>query len=67
MRAVMRTKDAIQEIIPWASNDYLNKLMEERKREIHEVLEMLDSLTLSEIPEEVRDVIKRPAWETLLV
>ncbi|WP_277346681.1 hypothetical protein [Thermococcus sp. Bubb.Bath] len=41
--------------------------MEERKKEMGEVLEILDSLSLSDIPEEVRDIVKRPAWESLLV
>ena len=59
--------DTIREVLPWASSDYLDQVIEERKREISEVLEVLDSLALSEIPEEVRDIIKRPRWEVFLV
>ncbi|WP_048811250.1 hypothetical protein [Thermococcus gammatolerans] len=56
----------VKEILPWATSDYLEKAMEEKKREMDEVLEILDSLSLSEVPEEIRDIVKRPRWETLL-
>lgn len=68
MNAVMKHKDTdiIREVLPWARSDYLDSVMEERKREMSEVLEIIDALSLSEIPEEVRDVIKRPRWEVFL-
>ncbi len=67
MQAMAKRDELIREVLPWASSDYLERLMEERKKEMSEVLEILDSLSLSDIPEEVRDIVKRPAWETLLV
>jgi hypothetical protein len=67
MKAVVRTEDTIREVIPWVLDDYLNKLMEERRREALEVFEMLDSLALSEVPEEVKEIVKRPSQELLLV
>ncbi|NJF24340.1 hypothetical protein E3E29_01445 [Thermococcus sp. Bubb.Bath] len=67
MQAITKRNDPIREVLPWASSDYLERLMEERKKEMGEVLEILDSLSLSDIPEEVRDIVKRPAWESLLV
>ncbi|ASJ02799.1 hypothetical protein A3L09_05790 [Thermococcus profundus] len=68
MKAVVtgKNQEPIKEVLPWARSDYLEAIMEERKREISEVLEVLDSLSLSEIPEEVRDITKRPRWEVFL-
>lgn len=68
MRAVTKrdVPDAIRKVLPWVSPNYLNQVIEERKHEMSEVLEILDSLAPSEIPEEVRDIIKRPRWELLL-
>ncbi|ASJ00760.1 hypothetical protein [Thermococcus gorgonarius] len=67
MRATAKSEDMIKSILPWASSDYLEKAISERKREIVEVLGIIDSLTLSEIPDEVKGIVKRPRWETFLV
>jgi len=68
MKAVLEPEvdKKIKEILPWASSDYLERAMRERRRELSEVLELIDALSLSEIPEEVRDIVKRPRWETFL-
>jgi len=68
MRAIVErdVNRTVREILPWATSNYLERAMEERKREMAEVLEVLDSLSLSEIPDEIRDIVKRPRWETLL-
>jgi hypothetical protein len=67
MRTMTKKEDIIHDVIPWATSNYLENVMQERKKEIKEVLEIIDSLSLSEIPEDVRGIIKRPEWERLLV
>ncbi len=67
MRAKAKTRDPVREVIPWAVGNPLERVDSMRRAEIRDVLEMLDSLTLTEVPEEVEGIVKRPAWERLLV
>ncbi len=67
MMAKAKTRDPVREVIPWAVDNPLERVDSMRREEIRDVLEMLDSLTLTEVPEEVEGIVKRPAWERLLV
>ncbi len=68
MKAVIEPEinKKVKELLPWASSDYLERAMREKRRELSEVLELVDALSLSEIPEEIRGIVKRPCWETFL-
>jgi len=67
MMAKAKLHDPVREVIPWVVENPLERVDSMRREGIREVLEMLDSLTLTEVPEEVEGIVKRPAWEKLLV
>jgi len=59
-------KDPVEEILPWNKPGYLMEVMEEKKKEKLEVIELVENLLSEEVPEEVKPIIKKPKKEELI-
>jgi len=59
-------KDPVKEVVPWSRPNFLDEVIEEKKREKLEVFELVENLLSDDLPEEVKPIIKKPKKEELI-
>lgn len=61
-----KKKSPVNDILPWNKPDFLVEVIEEKKKEKLEILELVEGLSIEDVPDELKPLLKKPKKEELI-